>query len=92
MVGMSIIGLGLGLLAGVAAGLLMAPMRGSQMRQSLRERADQARHRGMALLEEGRRAFRETRASGETGPLTATLGDIARTHSGRDVAGDEGRS
>ena len=84
MSGASVLGVAFGLLAGAAAGLLMAPMRGDRMRHSLRERADQARQRGMALLEEGRRAFRATRESGETGPLTATLGDIARMHSGRE--------
>ena len=70
-------------------GLLVAPMRGSQMRASLRSRADLARDRGMMLLEEGRRAFRTTRseASRAAAPATpetlpATLGEIAQMHSG----------
>ena len=79
MSGSSMIGLGLGLVAGVAAGLLLAPMRGSQMRQSLRSRADGALDRGMSLIEEGRRAFRTRRlgAQSESAPLTATVGEIA---------------
>lgn len=90
MSGASILGLGVGLIAGAAAGLLMAPMRGREMRgalrsrsERLRTRADQAYDRGMMLLEEGRRAFRTTRnAAGENTPLTATLGEIAQIHSG----------
>jgi hypothetical protein len=75
----SMMGLGVGLLAGAAAGLLMAPMRGSEMRSSLRARTDQALDRGMRLIEEGRRALRTTPAPG---PLTATLGEIAQLHTG----------
>ena len=77
-------GLGVGLLAGVAAGLLMAPMRGSQLRASLRSRADDALDRGMMLLEEGRRAFSTGSAASAPAPepLTATLGEIAQMHSG----------
>jgi hypothetical protein len=83
-------GVGLGLLVGVAAGLLMAPMRGSQMRASLRSRADNAVSRATALLEEGRRAFRTSSAEPAlqrpegppTATLTATLGEIAQMHGG----------
>jgi hypothetical protein len=91
MSGASMMGLGMGLLAGVAAGLLFAPSRGSQLRATLRSRADGAWDRGMMLLEEGRRAFRtggsEISAAGTTGSagtatLTASLGEIAQMHSG----------
>ena len=67
-------------------------MRGSQMRESLRSRADQALDRGMALLEEGRRAFRTRVSSEDTGPLTATAGEIAQIHSGNNPATYEARS
>jgi hypothetical protein len=89
--GSSMVGIGVGLLAGAAAGLLMAPMRGSQMRASLRSRTDSALDRGMALLEEGRRAFR-TRVWGESEPLTAPLSEIAQMHSRDDFSGFGGRS
>lgn len=85
----SLLGVGLGLLAGAAAGLLLAPMRGREMRASLRSRADYAVDRGMMLLEEGRRAFRTSRAA-EAAPLTATLGEIAQLHSG--ARADEAQS
>jgi gas vesicle protein len=78
--GSSMLGIGVGLLAGAAAGLLMAPMRGSQMRASLRSHADSALDRGMTLVEEGRRAFR-TRMARESEPLTAPLAEIAQMHS-----------
>lgn len=75
------LGLGLGLLAGAAAGLLLAPMRGAQMRSSLRARADHALDRGIRLIEEGRRALR-TSEPPTPPPLTATLGEIAEMHTG----------
>ena len=86
-------GLAVGLMAGVAAGLLAAPMRGTEMRASLRSRADEALDRGMMLLEQGRRAFSrgETPASAGSAPLTATLGDLAQLHSG-NPGSLEGRS
>lgn len=65
----SLMGLGVGLAAGVAAGLLAAPMRGADMRRSLKSRADGAVDRGMHLLEEGRRAFR-TRGASESATLS----------------------
>lgn len=90
--GASAIAAGVGLLAGVTAGLLLVPMRGSQMRASLRNRADRALDRGMALVEEGRRVFGTaagspasvTPASVATAaaPLTATIGEIAQLHEG----------
>ena len=86
----SLLGVGLGLLAGAAAGLLLAPVRGSQMRASLRSRADHAVDRGMRLLEEGRQAFRTSRTAEAPGPLTATLGEMAQFHSGTHA--DEARS
>jgi gas vesicle protein len=76
--------MGVGLLVGAAVGLVLAPMRGGQMRAALRSRADQARQQGMMLLEEGRRAFRTSHApiDAERGTLTATLGEIAQLHTG----------
>jgi gas vesicle protein len=84
MSGGSLLGVGVGLLVGAAAGLILAPMRGGQMRASLRSRADHAWQQGMMLLEEGRRALRTTTApaEGERQSLTATLGEIAQRHSG----------
>ena len=95
----SLVGLGVGLAAGLAAGLLAAPMRGAEMRRSLRSRADGALDRGMTLLEDGRRAFR-TRSRDESprarstsfappapgAPLSASLGEIAQMHYGDDFA------
>jgi gas vesicle protein len=83
MSGASLMGVAVGLAAGAAAGLLAAPMRGSDMRASLRSRADGALDRGLNLLDEGRRAFNRSgvhAAVPET--LTATLADIAQTHPG----------
>jgi gas vesicle protein len=94
MSGASLLGVGVGLLVGAAAGLMFAPMRGGQMRASLRSRADQAWQHGMMLLEEGRHALRTTSAATSSTspsvstteapgtPLTATLGEIAQIHSG----------
>lgn len=92
--GMSLLGLGVGIAAGVAAGLLVAPMRGVEMRRALRSRADVALDRGILLLEEGRRAFRTRHAAPTPGtaPLSATLGEIAEMHTGNDFAPDEARS
>ena len=93
----SLMGLAVGLAAGVAAGLLAAPMRGSDMRASLRARADNALDRGMMLVEEGRRAFQTGRqslapAASGAAPLTATLGEIAELHSSDELSSLEGRS
>ena len=95
----SLLGLGVGLVAGVAAGLLAAPMRGAEMRHSLRTRADGALDRGMTLLEEGRRAFRtrtgralpasplpSSAPPSPDAPLSASLGEIAQMHSGDDLS------
>ena len=105
MSGASLLGVGVGLLVGAAAGLVFAPMRGGQMRATLRSRggeigatlrsrADQARQQGLRLLEEGRRAFRTTNApiEGETRTLTATLGEIAQFHTGSPADTYEARS
>jgi gas vesicle protein len=87
-------GLAVGVAAGAAAALLAAPMRGADMRASLRSRADGAVDRAMALLQEGRRAFRtrgsldhpsSATASAET-TFSATLGEIAQMHDGSDVS------
>lgn len=92
----SLMGVGVGLVVGVASGLLMAPMRGSQMRASLRSRADEALNRGRALLEEGRRALQTNWGSmthdAETTALTAPLGEIAQMHSGTTPGSFGGRS
>ena len=99
---MSLMGLVVGMAAGLAAGLLAAPMRGTDMRASLRSRADEAVDRGMMLFEEGRRAFSRGSASTTGTPvsadaterdhLTATLGEIANMHPGGDAATRGARS
>ena len=83
-------GLVVGVAAGIAAGLLIAPMRGTEMRASLRSRADEALGRGMSLFGEGRAAFNRngrSNGSGLSAPLdaappalTATLGEFAEMH------------
>jgi gas vesicle protein len=85
MSGPSLMGLAVGLGAGLAAGLLAAPMRGRDLRASLRSRADRARERGARLVGEGKRAVQRGPAA-ETAPatLTATLGDIANTYPGAE--------
>jgi gas vesicle protein len=90
--GTSMIGFGLGLLAGVAAGALLAPMGGREMRASLRSRADQAWDRGMTLFEEGKRAFRTNREAAAGPALSATIGEIAQMHSGREALRHEAQS
>jgi len=77
MPAVSLVGLGVGLVAGAAVGLLAAPMRGAEIRRTLRSRADDALDRGMTLIEDGRRAFR-TRGSVDT---STTLVSNASTES-----------
>lgn len=90
----SLLGLGVGLAAGAAAGLLAAPMRGTDMRRSLRSRVDAARGRGVTTRDEG--AFRTSRPDTASEPagatLSATLGEIAQLHSGNELSSLEGRS
>jgi gas vesicle protein len=84
----SLAGLAVGLAAGAAIGLLAAPARGVAMRASLRSHADSALERGMALFEQGRRVFRARRgaeSNATTAPLTASLGEIAQMHQGREL-------
>jgi hypothetical protein len=90
----SLFGLGVGLAAGAAAGLLAAPTRGSRIRASLRSRAERAVDRGMMLLEERRRAVRigGGTAMGSAPPLSAAGGEIAEWHSGDELSNPEGRS
>ena len=89
----SLMGLGLGLALGVTAGLLAAPMRGREMRASLRTRSDQARKRALLPLEDGRRAFRRADgADGATPRLTAPMGEIAQMHPGAEPARFEAHS
>jgi hypothetical protein len=95
-------GLAVGVVAGASAVLLAAPMRGADVRASLRSRADGALDRGLMLLEEGRRAFRTRRAamSGAAAssvaidptPLSATLGEIAQMHDGGSLSAREAQS
>jgi gas vesicle protein len=84
MSGLSLIGLAVGLGAGVAAGLLAAPMRGRDMRASLRSRADRARERGRRLIGEGERAGQRHTRQTAPSTLTATLGEIANTQPGAE--------
>jgi hypothetical protein len=96
MSGASMMGLVVGLAVGAAGALLAAPMRGSDLRASLRSRADGAIDRGLRLLEEGRRAFRTSSAapamSTSGSSLTAPLGEIAEWHSPNEFSSFEGRS
>ena len=104
MPAVSLLGLGLGLAAGAAAGLLSAPMRGVDMRRSLRSRADGALDRGKSLIDEGRRAFSRQALPAPTSPsyassrtpgsasLSATLGEIAQFHAGDDLSSLGARS
>ena len=87
-------GLAVGLAAGAAAGLLSAPMRGSDMRASLRSRADGALDRGLNLLDEGRRAFNRPGVHAAAVPetLTATLGEMAQAHPGDRPFSSEAQS
>ena len=86
----------LGIAAGAAAGLLAAPMRGRELRASLRARADGALGRGSRLLERGRDTFTRQAATATPAPppaaLTATLGEIAQTHAGDEPPTSEARS
>lgn len=88
----TLMGLAVGLAAGVTAGLLAAPMRGNEMRASLRTRGNHARDRAMMLLGEGRRAFSRGNIDEGTPRLTATLGEIAQMHSGAEPARLEAQS
>ena len=100
--GASLVGLAIGAAAGAAAALLAAPMRGADMRATLRSRADDALDRATMLLEDGRRAFRTRRealTSGSTSPatptpapLSATLGEIAQMHDAATLGDFEARS
>jgi gas vesicle protein len=72
MPAVSLVGLGVGLVAGAAVGLLATPMRGAEIRRTLRSRADDAVERGMTLIEEGRRAFRTRGAADASATSVAT--------------------
>jgi gas vesicle protein len=93
-------GLALGMVAGAAAALLTAPMRGTEMRERLRSGADNALERGTMLLEQGRRAFRTRGATAErssvvaspSAPFSATLGEIAQMHSSQELPSREATS
>ena len=94
--GRSILGLALGVAAGAAAGLLFAPARGSEMRSSLRTRAQDANStlqsyatsvkswaedRLNTLRDANpprREPIRSVPMAG--GELTATVGEIASSH------------
>lgn len=85
MSGLSLLGLAVGLGAGLAAGLLAAPVRGRDMRASLRSGADRLRARGLKPVGEVERAVQPGHAA-KTAPatLTATLGEIANTYPGAE--------
>ena len=80
--GASLTGLAVGLAAGLAAGLLTAPMRGSALRASIRERAVDGSTRLQQLIEEGRRALSTRIHRAQPESLTAPLGEIASMHTG----------
>lgn len=97
MPAVSLLGLGIGLAAGAAAGLLSAPMRGQDMRRSLRSRAEEALGRVPRLRSGQPRAesngaapsFTTSHASSRTpgsATLSATLGEIAQFHSGDELS------
>jgi gas vesicle protein len=85
--------MGIGVAAGIATALLVAPKRGAEMRRSLRAQADRALDRGVGLFHEGRRAL-TGRAPAGTAPetLSATLGEIAQMHSADELSSLEARS
>jgi hypothetical protein len=97
--GASTIGLLIGLAAGVAAGLLVAPLRGSDMRATLRSRADDVLSRFSRVAEgdrgnmNRRDAFDSShRPATAAGALTAPLGEIAQMHAGIEPLTTEARS
>jgi gas vesicle protein len=89
-------GLALGVTAGLALGLLAAPMRGSAMRARLRDRAAERGTRLQSLasssrdwaaqaLERGWSLLEQGRRAlrtTEAAPLHATMGEIATMHNG----------
>ena len=85
---MRLIGFSVGLLAGVAAGLLLAPMRGVDFRAQVRQRIGDALDGGGGLLndegalEEASPAYADSPWEPAPVPLKATLGEIAQTHPG----------
>jgi hypothetical protein len=100
--GASTMGLLIGLAAGVAAGLLAAPLRGSDMRATLRSRAHDVLNRISRMPEEGRRRMSRInrrdvlesshRPPAAAGALTAPLGEIAQMHAGIEPLTTEARS
>ena len=94
--GRSMLGLALGVAAGAAAGLLFAPARGTEVRNSLRTRANDANAMlqsyatsARAWAEEQMNALRESNSSRPEpvrsvpmagSSLTATVGEIASAH------------
>ena len=92
--GSSLMGLALGVTAGLAVGLLAAPMRGSVMRARLREQAADGSVRLQSLASSSRdwatRAVdqgwslieqgRRALRTSEPEPLHATMGEIAAMH------------
>ena len=91
MSGASMLSLALGVTVGVAAGLLAAPMRGSELRGNLRSRAQQSLDRARTLFEEGRRAFNASRYGyTEVDASRPPFGEIAAMHG--DSRGWEARS
>jgi gas vesicle protein len=93
MSGASMMGLAVGLVAGAAAALLATPLRGRDMRASLRSRADDALDRGLRLFEGASRAFRTSPDSTAmtASPLTASLSEIAAMHSANEISSLEAR-
>jgi gas vesicle protein len=95
LVGLAV-GVAAGLTAGLLAAPMRGTEMRANLRQRANDRSAQlrslaesgrnwamsARGRAMQLIDEGRRAFRTSRGDmSETGPLTATLGELADVHS-----------
>jgi gas vesicle protein len=98
--GTSLLGLALGVAAGAAAALLVAPMRGTEMRATLRSRARQANTSLGTYAASTRswaeqtwdRAVRRIEAARSTrtdalapAPLTAPMRDIVATHANQNT-------
>ncbi len=81
----SLMGLAIGMVAGISAGLLAAPMRGTAMRATLRQRAADSSARLSSLIEQGRRALSTGSHASQPTTLTATLHEVASMQGGAQL-------